>query len=91
MTTIVRAGRGDKGADGNTGYCILHALSAEEVSSKRVALPSAPVGSVLLDVVGGTAQRQNIDFALDGAAVVWSGLSLELLLEVGDCLSISYF
>jgi hypothetical protein len=88
VTMIVRPGRGDPGA---TGYCLLHALNASEISEKKINLPAAPTGNVLLDVVGGTSQRQNVDFIVSGLELSWVGLSLELLLEEGNCLSISYF
>lgn len=65
-------------------------LSAAQVLAKQIELPSAPQTEVLLDVVGGTLQKQNVDFVVTGNLLSWTGLSLELLLEVGNYLTISY-
>lgn len=65
-------------------------VSAAQVLAKQIVLPSAPQSEVLLDVVGGTLQKQNIDFVVNGNILSWLGLSLELLLEAGNSLSISY-
>ena len=65
-------------------------VSAAQVLAKQILLPSSPQTEVLLDVVGGTLQKQNIDFVVTGNVLSWTGLSLELLLEAGNHLSISY-
>ena len=65
-------------------------LSAAQVLAKQIELPSAPQTEVLLVVVGGTLQKQNVDFVVTGNLLSWTGLSLELLLEVGNYLTISY-
>ena len=65
-------------------------LSAAQVLAKQIELPSAPQTEVLLVVVGGTLQKQNVDFVVTGNLLSWTGLSLELLLEAGNYLTISY-
>lgn len=65
-------------------------VTAAQVLARQIVLPSAPQTEVLLNIVKGTLQRQNIDFVVAGNILSWTGLSLELLLEAGDYLSISY-
>lgn len=65
-------------------------VTAAQVLAKQIVLPSAPQTEVLLDVVGGTLQKQNVDFVVTGNLLSWTGLSLELLLEAGNYLTISY-
>lgn len=88
---VVIGAQGKDGAAGVTGHCLTLALDAAQVAAEQVVLPTVPLSEVLVSIVGGTTQKQNIDFTVSGAVLSWSGLSLELLLAVGDCLSISYF
>lgn len=88
---VVIGAKGETGAAGITGYCLTLALDAAQIAAKQIVLPAAASSEVIVGIVGGTTQKQNIDFTVSGAVLSWSGLSLELLLAVGDCLSISYF
>ena len=88
---VVIGAQGKDGAAGVTGHCLVLTLDAAQVAAKQLVLPAAASSEVIVGIVGGTTQKQNIDFTVSGAVLSWSGLSLELLLAVGDCLSISYF
>ena len=81
--------KGDTGAS-SAGHCLMIPVTATAISDKQITLPAIPVSVVLLDVVGGTSQRQNVDFIVTGMVLSWAGLSLELLLAAGDYLSIYY-
>ena len=88
---VVIGAKGETGATGITGHCLTLALDAAQIAAKQIVLPAVALSEVLVSIIGGTTQKQNIDFTVSGAVLSWSGLSLELLLAVGDCLSISYF
>lgn len=86
--------KGDTGSTGNTGATggnyLTVCLNSAQIAAKGITLPSIPQSEVQLQVIGGTAQKQNIDFVVSAQALGWSGLALELLLSEGDYLSISY-
>lgn len=90
LAPFFKGDKGLKGDSGGSGQCLLISIDAIAISTKQITLPVAPVSNVLLDVVGGTSQRQNVDFIVTGMVLSWAGLSLELLLAAGDYLSISY-
>lgn len=77
-----------KGESG--GNYLTVCLNAAQIAAKQITLPSVPQSEVQMQVVGGTAQKQNIDFFVNSQSLGWDGLALELLLEQGDYLSISY-
>lgn len=79
-----------KGTDGLAGHCLTVVLSSSHITAKQFSLPTVPQSEVLMSIVGGTSQKQNVDFIVTGTVLSWAGLSLELLLAVGDYLSISY-
>ncbi|MBI1936648.1 MAG: hypothetical protein HYS25_00845 [Ignavibacteriales bacterium] len=69
-------------------------LTAQNITDKKVTMTYTPVNAsyVKLDVVGGCAQDNGADFSVNTATkeVSWSGLGLDVLLEAGDVLRISY-
>lgn len=81
---------GPMGPSGGSGKCLLIELTSGMVTAKQVTLPSTPTSSVLLGIVNGTEQRQNVDFIVTGTTLSWVGLALELLVAEGDCFAISY-
>lgn len=91
FNAVVLGARGLAGEAGTAGHCLTLALDATQIAAKQVVLPTVPLSEVLVSIVGGTTQKQNIDFTVSGAVLSWPGLSLELLLAAGDCLAISYF
>ena len=81
---------GPPGTSGGSGKCFLVVLDATMVANKQLTLPSVPNSDVLLGIVNGTEQRQNVDFIVTGTILSWVGLALELLVAEGDCFAISY-
>jgi hypothetical protein len=82
--------RGLQGLSGTLPNLLMVQVTAEHILSKSLTLPSVPLNEVFANIVGGTAQKQNVDFIVTGSVVSWESLSLELLLEAGDYLSIFY-
>lgn len=67
-------------------------LDANQISEKEVGLqhtPSDPT-SVMLDVIGSTAQVYGTDFSMVSYNLSWSGGPLDGLLSVGDRIRVSY-
>lgn len=50
----------------------------------------ANAGSFVLDIIGGTQQYPDVDFALQGKKINWHGFPMEDLLEEGDVLRVIY-
>lgn len=65
-----------------------HQLDSADSTNKFFVLNGTPVGTdnVALDLVGGTAQAVNNDFAVDGTRIKWDNTSYNLnsLLVTGD-------
>lgn len=67
-------------------------LDANQISEKEVGLqhtPSDPT-SVMLDVIGSTAQVYGADFSVVSYNLSWLGSPLDGLLSVGDKIRVSY-
>ena len=67
-------------------------LDANQISQKEVGLqhtPSDPT-SVMLDVIGSTAQVYGTDFSVVSYNLSWLGKPLDGLLSVGDKIRVSY-
>lgn len=62
------------------------------ISQKQVVLSHTPTQptKVELSVFGGIEQRPNVDFIVTGDVLSWSGLALELLLDVGTAFTVRY-
>jgi hypothetical protein len=93
MVPFFKGDKGDKGDAGEvgSGQCFTMDVTAEHIATKQLTLPSLPRSEVLVHIVSGTAQKQNVDFTVSGLILSWASLSLELILDAGDCLSITYF
>lgn len=67
-------------------------VSAGEIAAKQLVLTDVPadVTAILVDPVGGTAQRATFDYQVSGQTINWSGLGLEDHLVAGDVLRITY-
>lgn len=77
--------------DGVGGKFFTHIITPAEIASQQLLLPAVPQSEVIVSFVSGTTQRSNVDFQVTGLVMSWVGLSMELLLEAGDCIAISYF
>lgn len=68
-------------------------VSAGEIDDKQMTLAQTPGNStvVMVDLIGGSAQRLSVDYSVAGATLGWSGLGLDGLLEAGDVLRVHYF
>lgn len=54
-------------------------ISNVDATNKYVSLTSTPTdGTVALDIVGGTAQAQVLDFGVDGTKVKWDSPTYNL-------------
>lgn len=93
FATVVLGAKGEPGPAGvqQTGHFFTHAITPAEITAKQLLLPTVPQSEVIVSFVSGTTQRSNVDFQVTGLVMSWAGLSMELLLEAGDCISISYF
>lgn len=67
-----------------------HTLTSGDIATKQITLNLTPTGGVLVASPNGPVQVKDVDFALSGAVVSWSGLGLEALLEAGDVLIVTY-
>jgi hypothetical protein len=66
-------------------------LAQEDIDRKYIMLSKAPIPqSVVFLPYGGIQQRNNIDFAVEGSIVSWSGKTLDGFLEQGEEIKISY-
>lgn len=67
-------------------------LDATAVVQKYVTLsglPSSPT-DVAMDLIGGTAQAINGDFAVDSTKVTWDGYTLDGTMSLGDQVRVIY-
>jgi hypothetical protein len=90
LAPFYKGDTGPPGTAGGTGQCFTVELNSTQVTNKQVTLPTIPQSEVLLSIVNGTAQRQNVDFIVTSNVLSWVGLALELLVAAGDCFAISY-
>lgn len=65
-------------------------ITSVMLDNKGLTLPFAPTGIVYLCPYGGIPQQQGVDFLVSGSQLTWDSLSLEILLEAGDIVNISY-
>ena len=69
----------------------LHTVTTAEIANKELELNHLPVRStVRVHVYQGTPQLLDVDYTVDGQLVKWSALAMELLLEVGTVLQVTY-
>ena len=68
-------------------------LTSGEILAKQLTLATTPATpqNLLLDVIGGTAQEFNVDFAVAGSILSWNGYGLDGVLSAGDVLRIQYY
>lgn len=67
-------------------------LTAQEALDMEAVLSFTPAGpeKVTLDVIGGTSQKQGLDYEVIGNKINWNGKSLETALEENDELRVIY-
>lgn len=67
-------------------------LDSTDTANKYVSLDGIPLtaDSVALDMIGGTAQYLNGDFAVDGTKVTWNGYALDGTMSIGDKVRVIY-
>jgi len=69
-------------------------LTSTDITNKKVTLTYTPVNGnfVRLDVIGGGAQDNGVDFSVNATTkeLSWSGLGLDGILEAGDVLRVTY-
>lgn len=68
-------------------------LNGTDITNKYVTLSGTPTTptSVLLDLIGGSAQEYSVDFTMSGNQLEWNGLALDGFLSSGDKLRIHYY
>ena len=74
-------------------YQIIHIQVTQEImDAASYVLPTRAFypEQVTLDVIGGMYQVNGVDFTVSNKTVFWRGTDLELLLEVGDYIRISF-
>lgn len=72
-------------------HAFKHVVTVSEISNKQLLLPHIPVReSINIQPQMGIPQFLDIDFTLTGNIVNWDALALELLLQSGQQLFISY-
>jgi hypothetical protein len=68
-------------------------ISESRFMLKRLTLSQLPAQpeQTSLFVIGGTEQLYNVDYHLVGRDIVWAGLALEYLLDIGSVVIVRYF
>lgn len=68
-------------------------IDSTEFANKQLTLPIAPAApaQVLVDFIGGGAQIFGVDFNISGTTLDWDSLGLDVLIEEGDTLRITYY
>lgn len=85
----IRGIQGEQGMPAKPNFLMVM-VTADHIAAKAITLPSTPRFEAVVNIVGGTAQKQDIDFVIAEDILSWDSLALELLLEAGDYLSIFY-
>lgn len=68
------------------------AVSPLMLDTKSLTLQYDPIDvSVELSIYKGILQERNVDYVLTGQIITWDSLGLEVLLELGDTLHLTYF
>lgn len=69
-----------------------YVLTQGEVGSRSLLLPSTPEvpSRTIIHLESGIAQYPNVDFYIDGDLIRWNGLAMELLVEEGQRLHVTY-
>lgn len=67
-------------------------LTPQHIADRGVTLSAAPADPSKVEFVayGGPEQRANVDFVVTGTSLSWAGLSLELLLQAGDAITVRF-
>lgn len=67
-------------------------LTEDDVQAKQILLAEVPTnpGKTLIQLQTGIAQYVNTDFVVEDQFVKWNGLALELLVEAGQKLHVTY-
>ena len=68
-------------------------ISATNIANKFITLPSQPFNplKVTVDVIGGPAQQQFVDYIINVNTLSWNAMGLETVLSVNDRLRIVYY
>jgi len=60
------------------------------ISAKGLFLRFSPVSEVFLNILGGTSQKQNVDFHLTTNFLSWDALGMEPLMDTSTVVSVQY-
>ena len=68
-------------------------VTSTDIANKYITLPYPPFNplKVTLDVIGGTAQKQFVDYIITSNILSWNAMGLETILSVNDGLRIVYY
>lgn len=68
-------------------------ITGGEAAAKQLTLVATPASStkVMVDTIGGCAQRLSVDFTIASNVLDWSGYALDGILASGDVLRIHYW
>jgi len=71
----------------------VHTLTSQNITEKKVTLPSTPIDptEVSCDIDGGVKQLIGDDFTVTGNEFSWNGLGMDGLVEEGEVLIIEYY
>lgn len=90
---LASIGLGDPNAPGQSAVRVAaYTLTGSDIQAQRVTLPFTPVNpeKALVQLETGIAQYPNVDFFIEGNQLKWSGLAMELLVEAGQRLHVTY-
>lgn len=67
-------------------------LNNTEATNKQLTLGATPADATetTLDIVSGVPQQYAVDFSVSGTTLTWNGLGLDVTLEEGDTIRITY-
>lgn len=67
-------------------------ITSGEITNKELTLANSPSGatSIIVDIVGGTAQGYTSDYVVSGSTLSWNGKNLDGVLEENDVVRVSY-
>lgn len=67
-------------------------LTSSNITNKSIGILKQPItGNFQLDIVSGTKQIYGQDYTTSGSFILWSGYSLDGILEVGDTFCLNYY
>jgi hypothetical protein len=68
-------------------------ITSTQFEAKRLTLSQIPAQpeQTSVFIIGGTEQLYNVDYQISGRDIVWAGLALEYLLDIGSVVIVRYF